>query len=373
MMSKSMLVLLALSGAAAARPTWSQLGDYTFEKFVQDFDLSVTPGSAEWKSKEQVFIAELNRVREHNKAGKSWKEGINKFSAMTATELKAYKGRSKGADFNHKPKHEKALPTNFVMKPVSSLPTDVDWRTKDVVSPVKDQGSCGSCWAFAATATVESHVALESGLLYDLSVERTAFCSPNPEHCGGSGGCAGATAEIAFDYLAGSSGLFQEYQQGYTGYGGKNGACVDAAGSVKAHIGGYVKLAENNYTALMNAVATVGPIAISVDANWGGYESGVFQGCDPKKNVDIDHAVVLVGYGVDNGQQYWLVRNSWSPSWGEKGYIRIARSDSDETNCATDSTPQDGTACAGDTTPVKVCGTCGILYDSSYPAHASAV
>jgi cathepsin L len=159
---------------------------------------------------------------------------------------------------------------------------------------------------------------------------------------------------------------------GYSGYGGSNGKCTTPPGSVKAAIGGYVKLAENNYTALMNAIATVGPIAISVDANWGSYAGGVFAGCDPTNNVDIDHAVVLVGYGEDNGQKYWLVRNSWSPSWGEKGYIRIARSDSDDTNCATDSTPQDGNACTGETAPVKVCGTCGILYDSSYPTDAAA-
>lgn len=95
---------------------------------------------------------------------------------------------------------------------------------------------------------------------------------------------------------------------------------------------------------------------------------------------DINHAVTLVGYGVDNDgygengeQKYWTIRNSWSPSWGEDGYIRLARSDDDEDNCGMDTTPQDGTACAGDTTPVKVCGTSGVLYDSSYPTGAGAL
>jgi cathepsin L len=199
------------------------------------------------------------------------------------------------------------------------------------------------------------------------------MCSPNPNHCGGSGGCQGATAEIAFDYLTNSAGLFEEFQYPYTSYYGKNADCLAPTGtSPHASINGYVKLAENNYTALMNAIATVGPIAISVDANWGGYESGVFNGCTGP-TMDIDHAVVLVGYGVENGQKYWLVRNSWSPAWGEQGYIKLARSDDDESKCAQDVTPQDGSACDGQTEAITVCGTCGVLYDSSYPLNAAAL
>ena len=121
----------------------------------------------------------------------------------------------------------------------------------------------------------------------------------------------------------------------------------------------------------MNAIARVGPVVISVDAStWHSYSSGIFNGCN-QVSSDINHAVTLVGYGEENGQKYWTVRNSWSPSWGEKGYIRLARSDSDDTNCATDTTPQDGSACAGDTAPVTTCGTCGILYDTCYPTGAA--
>jgi cathepsin L len=134
-------------------------------------------------------------------------------------------------------------------------------------------------------------------------------------------------------------GVYQEFQQGYTAYSGTNGKCGVASGAPVAHITGFVKLAENNYTALMNAVATVGPISVSVDASWGGYSSGIFSGCDTSENVDINHAVVLVGYGEENGQLYWTIRNSWNANWGENGYIRLARSPTDETNCGTDSTP----------------------------------
>jgi cathepsin L len=222
--------------------------------------------------------------------------------------------------------------------------------------------------------TLESHLALSTGLLYDLSPQQIAMCTPNPQSCGGTGGCFGATFELAFDYLAGSSGITEEYEIGYSAYYGSQSACGVTSSTIPvATIEGYVKLPENNYTALMNAVAQVGPVAVVVDASaWHSYESGIFNGCN-QANPDLNHGVVVVGYGVceKTGQKYWTIRNSWSPSYGEKGYIRIARDDTDDSLCGRDTEVQDGTACEGDTTPVKVCGTCGVLYDSSYPVGAA--
>lgn len=369
----SRLCFLALAAVAAGRTTWKDLEGYTFDKFVAEFGLKYEP--QEYEARRAVFLAELARIKVHNAKNLSWKEGVTKFSAMTASEKKAYFGRHKGVA-RQALKTEKTLPADFVMKPISELPASVDWRESDIVSAVKDQGHCGSCWAFASTAVIESHVAKNSGLLYDLSVQQMAMCAPNPNHCGGTGGCAGSTAEIAFDYVTGSNGMYQEYQYSYSSYYGSNFECtIPSSGKPVATIDGYVQLPENNYSALMNAVATLGPIAISVDASlWSSYESGVFDGCN-QKNPDIDHAVVLVGYGTDEttGQDYWLVRNSWSPGWGEKGYIKVLRTSGEETRCGIDTTPQDGTACEGDDTPVKVCGTCGILYDSAYPLNAVAL
>lgn len=228
--------------------------------------------------------------------------------------------------------------------------------------------------AFASTEVIESHVALASGYLFDLSPEQIAMCAPNPDHCGGTGGCAGATAEIAFEYVSSSEGILQEYQYPYTSYYADEYKCVvsDLAVPV-ATINGYVQLPTNNYTALLNAIAHVGPIAISVDASaWSAYSSGIFNGCN-QANPDIDHAVVLVGYGEEKGQKYWLVRNSWSPTWGEDGYIRVLRQDTEEQICGTDTTPHDGTACDGQDEPQTVCGTCGILFDTAYPLNAAAV
>jgi cathepsin L len=367
------VILAAVAALAAAKPTWKDLEGYSFEQFLADFKIPLERDSTEFASRKAVFLSELVRVRLHNKSGKSWKEGINKYSAMTADEKKAIFGRSKGVNRSHKPANLKA-PLHSIKK-VSELPESVDWRSTGIVNAVKDQGHCGSCWAFASTSVIESAVAKASGLLMDLSVQQIAMCSPNPDSCGGTGGCHGATAEIAFDYVANSQGLQSEYQYSYQAYYGAESPCLLTNSSnykKAATIDGFVQLPQNDYASLMNAIAEVGPIAISVDAStWHSYESGIYNGCN-QVNPDIDHAVVLVGYGVDNGQKYWTVRNSWSPHWGEKGHIRLARSDDEDSLCGMDTDPSDGIACAGQTEPVKVCGTCGIIFDSAYPTGAKA-
>ena len=117
-----------------------------------------------------------------------------------------------------------------------------------------------------------------------------------------------------------------------------------------------------------NAVATVGPVAISVDAGWMMYEEGVYSSAC---GSTIDHAVGLVGYGSDNGEDYWLVRNSWGSGWGEKGYIRIKRFGEGKEPCKTDTKPGEGTGCKGGPSTMQVCGLCGIMSDSSYVTGAS--
>lgn len=363
----SVLALAAFAGTTLAKDL--DLATYSFEQFVEDYHHDFK--ESELAIRKELFRSEVKRVIEHNNKG-LWTEGINKFSAAFPSEKKARLGHKKSVARNFKPKHLQELPSDFKLKPVSELPESVDWRnTPNVVSAVKDQGHCGSCWAFAASAVLESHVALSTGQLYNLSPQQIAMCAPNPQHCGGTGGCEGATAELAFDYVADSEGTVQEYEIGYSAYYGSDAECAVTKQTLPvATITGYTQLAENNYTALMNAIAQVGPIAVSVDAStWSGYKGGIFNGCN-QEQPDINHAVTLVGYGEEDGTKYWTIRNSWSPSWGELGYIRILRTDADEENCGTDITPQDGTACEGDNEPVKVCGTCGVLYDSAYPLGA---
>merc|ERR1712232_767490 len=165
------------------------------------------------------------------------------------------------------------------------------------VSDAKDQGGCGSCWAFSAVETLESHLAIATGEPSPkLSPQQIVSCAPNPQHCGGTGGCQGSTQPLAFNYTK-TAGITTEANYPYRGSTGK---CDESKITPVATNDGFVQLEMNNYTDLVTAVATKGPIAISVAAGglgWQLYGGGIMSG---SKNYDMDHAVQLVGYGTDN-------------------------------------------------------------------------
>jgi len=161
-------------------------------------------------------------------------------------------------------------------------------------------------------------------------------------------------------------GLSSEWTYPYTSYYGTDSTCKMNQVTPVAKVGKYVNLPPNEQDPVVNYIGTSGPLAISVEASsWSNYETGVFNGCN-QTNPDLDHAVMLVGYGNDPQLgDYWLVRNSWSPQWGEDGYIRLLRQT--QVTCGTDINPSDGDGCTGGPPTVTVCGTCGILYDTVYP------
>jgi len=284
--------------------------------------------------------------------------GMNRFADMTEAELKSFRGYSSPLANERRRNAKTAGPIG-----ASSIPDNFDWRSKGVVTAVKNQGQCGSCWASATTETVESQVAIVTGKLLTLSPQNVVSCTPNPNHCGGTGGCGGATAELGMAYVA-KSGICTEANWPYTA---TTGTCNTTGHNPAATIAGYVQLNANDGVSLLNAVASISPIAVSVDAStWNLYKSGIYNGCN-QAAPDIDHAVQLVGYGVDASQGnmgYWTVRNSWGSGWGEAGYIRLYRGPNE--TCGTDPTPQDGSACDGQTAAITVCGTCGIWYDNSF-------
>jgi cathepsin L len=169
MKSMSFLALLAVVANAAQD---LQFENYTFEKFLEEFNLKYHP--SEMAARRTIFENELQRIRTHNAKNASWKESVNKLSALTASEKKGLTGRNKYAAKAAKNlmANAKPLPSDFKIEDIDALPRHVDWREAGIVSAVKDQGYCGSCWAFASTAVVESHVAKATGMLFDLSVEQ---------------------------------------------------------------------------------------------------------------------------------------------------------------------------------------------------------
>jgi len=317
-----------------------------------------------------LFRKQQEAVRQHNaQPHRSWTAALNRFADYTEEEFHALLG--------HKPsrisssRSAVASSSSFLEEqPQQALAAAVDWRSSlNSTADVKDQGSCGSCWAVAAVGAIEAH-AEKVGNVRPLSFEQLVDCVPNPKQCGGQGGCKGATSELAFAWVS-KNGLAAAAD--YTGYlSGVEGICK-TNGQPAVHAEGFTQLAVNKLQPLMDALANKGPVVVSVDASrWSMYSDGVFNGC--ARDATVNHAVMMVGYGrdVQRGMDYWLIRNSWGRGWGEAGYIRIQRhsgdvDDWDAGYCGTDNKPLDGVGCKGGPSNITVCGMCGILSDSSFP------
>ena len=201
-----------------------------------------------------------------------------------------------------------------------------DWRVKGAVTKVKDQGRCNSCWAFSSTGVIEGQHFLKTKQLISLSEQNLMDCS------GGGGedvGCQPFSKYKAFDYVKSNGGVDTEASYPYEA---TKDVCRFAVNTVGATVTGYVKIPQNE-SALLEAVTNVGPISVSIDASnttFHHYSDGVYYNpwCS---SVKLDHAVLVVGYGTHNGQDYWLVKNSWGEDWGMEGYIMMARNK--DNNC----------------------------------------
>jgi len=301
--------------------------------------------------------------------------GVNQFTDRTKEEFskvlgvrkdmlyasrESEEGKKKAVSFDQLKTHiEKKQNAPFP----NDYPTSIDWRIRGVISAPKDQGACGSCWSFASAETLESHWAIATGELANLSEQQILDCTENPQECGGTGGCGGGTTEVAYTTIINKQGgLSSQWTYPYNSYNGDNFVCgFSNYTPAVAVIETYTNLESNKLDPVLAALSYVGPLAISVDATlWDSYEMGIFDQCNVT-SPDLDHGVQLVGYGSD----FWLIRNSWSASWGENGYIRIAKSDN--VTCGLDTNPGDGDGCKNGPASVQVCGPCGLLYDPVYP------
>lgn len=379
-------MIRGLVGAALVQIPSASLQEYTFDDYKRAFGKTYAD-EAEHAMRLSIFEETAQEVAAQNaRPGALWVAGFNEFSDATGEEFRSLLGYNKALrDFGDEIT-EDAPSRNLAdseghgqrrrRRRKHGLPESVDWRRSvpPVVSPVKRQGGCGSCWAFAATEVIESHAAINTGILVSLSPQELNSCTPNPRQCGGSGGCAGATAQLAFNYTVSAGGLADIWQYPYESSLGENPPCQNGSDGTylwprRASIIGYRGLPQNDAGALLEAVATTGPIAVSVDASdWWMYEAGIFDSCNHTA-PNINHAVVMTGYGTEKGIDYWLVRNSWGFNFGEAGYIRLRRYDVEP--CGEDPAPLDGFACkVGGPKKIHACGECGVLSDSSYPTGA---
>jgi len=337
-----------------------------FFQFEKDFGKLYSSQRERWE-RFGVFSANLRRIQSHNdQPDVTYTLGITKFADMSDEEFKLV--HLQGYSGSPRMNLLKVKPTSNDVE-TTDLPTEVDWRKRGVVTPVKDQGRCGSCWAFGTVEQVESYYALaNNGSQTVLAPQQLVSCMDNPNQCGGTGGCSGATAELGMGYIS-QYGLVKESDLPYeSGTSGDDETCPSDLTHPEVKVQDFGLVPSNDVEAVKKHLATVGPLAVNVDASsFALYTGGVFHGCDYSKDIDINHVVQLVGYGTDDSGlgDYWLIRNSWGPNWGEDGYIRVKRESTEV--CGFDSRPQDGVGCHGQTDTVRVCGMCGILYDTVYP------
>eukprot|EP00620_Florenciella_sp_RCC1587_P018045 CAMPEP_0182571136 /NCGR_PEP_ID=MMETSP1324-20130603/12288_1 /TAXON_ID=236786 /ORGANISM="Florenciella sp., Strain RCC1587" /LENGTH=326 /DNA_ID=CAMNT_0024785645 /DNA_START=51 /DNA_END=1031 /DNA_ORIENTATION=+ len=308
-MFRATLIALALGGANASfftNETKSQ--KYMWESYKTEFGKQY-PTMQEENTRFGIFMNNLAVIDQRNAAeaavGGDAVHGINKFTDLSQEEF-ATRYLLSDVSFKSGKKAEVAQ-----VKPLpEGVDALVDW-TGTYTTPVKDQGYCGSCWAFSATEQIESDCMRVSGETPILSPEQITQCDST------SYGCNGGWTENAYDYVQSAGGMCSESDYPYTSGSGTTGTCKRSLPSTSCAITGYKTI--SGESAMASYVESTGPLSVCLDANsFNSYTSGIMSVC----GTSVDHCVQAVG--VDTASGYWKVRNSWGTSWGESGFIRLA-------------------------------------------------
>ena len=300
----------------------------------------------DWKAKHN---RQYKHVLEHKSRFSIWNENKKYIDSMNSKNLGYKLKLNSFADLSNEEFHRMAPPRSMRPPVTSQLqpglggifhgtnslsaPSSIDWRTKGAVTPVKDQGSCGSCWTFGSIGSVEGIWAIQNGELLRLSEQQIVDCSWVVNL-----GCNGGYAQWAYQWMISNGGLALE---GTYRYLAQNSWCKSYDKSSGVYVTGYKNVTSGDENALKEAVASVGPVAIAIDAahlSFRFYAEGVYYEpeCGNTEN-DLDHEVLVVGYGTtSSGQDYWIVKNSWSTHWGDEGYVLMARNKGNNCGVATD-------------------------------------
>ena len=329
------LSILTLCVASAAAHTFASTDNaVAFANFKKTFNKQYL-SNEEHSMRASIFENTLARISAKRAAGDST-AGVTKFSDLTRSEFKQKYLTYKPVDAARR---AAALKVEVHNGTLSAAPTSFDWRAKSAVTPVKDQGQCGSCWAFSATEQIESQWYLAGNSLTSFAPQQIVSCDKT------DAGCDGGDTPTAFEYVEGAGGLATEASYPYTS-GGTGGDDDDDDFAKKGKLsclpfktdGGKISgysyatptctgACENQDLDILAVnLASTAPVSICVNAEaWQDYDSGVLtkEACGAIAYDDLDHCVQLVGYTAD----YWIVRNSWNTDWGVEGYIHLARAD----------------------------------------------
>ncbi|XP_050218737.1 senescence-specific cysteine protease SAG39-like [Mercurialis annua] len=328
---------IALFFIFANQCTSRELQDLTMaerhDQWLAEYGKSYKNGEEKLK-RFKIFKNNVEFIEKFNTGGEeSYKLGINQFADLTNEEFRAswttYKRSSPGS--------LSMAVTPFKYENVTYPPSAIDWTEKHAVTSIKDQGTCGSCWAFSAVGATEGLRKITKNDLTSLSVQELVDCDTN----GADKGCKGGSMEDAFKFIINNRGITSDIKYPYKGVGQK--CDPKKVTSRIATITGYQKVPANSEKDLMKAVANQ-PVAVAIDAGsttFQFYSTGVYRGAC---GTNVNHGVLAVGYGQTNtATKYWLVKNSWGKKWGEKGFVRMEKNVQSKE------------------------GLCGIATDCSYP------
>ena len=305
---------------------WTEFGKFQ-EKFIKKYE-----SLEDFEHRFGIFRSNLKNILLHNlDSTQNFTMSVNAYTDLSPAE---FKERFTGG-FSAVKKTSSCA----VYKPSgSSVPGALDWRAKGGVTSVKNQGQCGSCWSFSSSGAMEGAWAIKTGELISLSEQQLVDCSKKY----GNMACKGGLMDSAFEYAI-DTGMCADEAYPYTSGVTKEASSCHSCSSV-ATFSSCADVPANNQVDLKAAVA-FGPVSIAIEADtsvFQSYSSGVIT--SSKCGTNLDHGVLIVGYGEESGIKYWLVKNSWGTSWGDQGYVKIERSDS--TNDA---------------------GICGIAMQPSFP------